>query len=333
MSTTHRILVIGVGSIGERHLRCFAQTGRCEVALCEPDEDLRRRIADRYAVADAYGDLDDVPLDRFDAAVICTPAPLHVSMARRLVEADLHVLIEKPLAVSLEGVDELIALLERTGRVGAVAYVNRANPILAEMKEALDAGRFGTPRQIVSVSGQHFPTFRPAYREIYYAHHASGGGAIQDALTHSINIGEWLVGPIDKLVADAAHQALEGVSVEDTAHVLARHGDVLGSYALNQFQAPNDSFVQVNATAGSCRYEPRRGRWRSMRHGDEHWQDHPHPTIERDTTFIAQAEAFMDCIEHKRDRPLCTVAEGARTLRVNLAALRSAADAGKFVRV
>ena len=329
---THRILIIGVGSIGERHLRCFQKTERCALALCETQPKLRDQIAQRYGIEDAYEDLDAVPLENFDAAVICTPAPFHVPMATKLAEAGLHVLIEKPLSTSLDGIERLKSVLHERKRIGALAYVNRAHPALAQMKQALDEKRFGEPRQLVSVSGQHFPTYRPAYREIYYARHESGGGAIQDALTHSLNAGEWLIGPIDRLAADAAHQVLEDVSVEDTVHLMARHGDVLGSYSLNQFQAPNESFIQVNATHGSCRYEPRHNRWRWIHHGDDEWREQEFEGIERDTTFIIQANAFMDCIEGISPRPLCTVEEGEQTLRVNLAALRSAfEDEGKFV--
>lgn len=333
MSDKHRVLVIGVGSIGERHLRCFQKTGRCEVALCEPNAELRSTIAQRYGVEGAYESLDAAALDQFAAAVICTPAPLHVSMARQLVEAGLHVLIEKPLSINMEGVDALTQALRDRQRVGAVAYVHRANPLLAGMKQAIEGGWIGEPMQVVCVNGQHFPTFRPAYREIYYNSHAMGGGAIQDALTHIINAAEWLVGPVDRLAADASHQVLEGVDVEDTVHLLARHGSVMGSFSLNQFQAPNELALQVNGTEGSCRYEPNAARWRWMRHGDEEWHTETCGELDRDSGFIAQAEAFLDCIDGVRDRPLCTVEEGAQTLRVNLAALRSAADEGKFVRV
>ena len=86
------------------------------------------------------------------------------------------------------------------------------------------ANRFGRPVQLTVTAGQHFPTFRPAYKNIYYADRVQGGGAIQDAMTHYLNAGEWLLGPIDRIVADAAHQVLEGVAVEDTVHCLARHG-------------------------------------------------------------------------------------------------------------
>ena len=108
----------------------------------------------------------------------------------------------------------------------AVAYVYRSFPALAAMRGALIGGRLGRPVELVAVGGQHFPTYRPAYRQTYYADRATGGGAIQDALTHVLNLGEWLLGPIDRVVADAAHQLLPDVEVEDTVHLLARHGDV-----------------------------------------------------------------------------------------------------------
>ena len=333
VTDTPRILIIGVGSIGERHLRCFQKTGRCNVALCEPNADLRQRIAAQYSVDEAFDSIENTPLDRFDAAVVCTPAQTHIPIAAQLVQANLHVLVEKPLSIGLDGIDQLKRAAEERQRVVGVAYVHRANPLLGAMKAALDEGRFGEPRQIVAVAGQHFPTMRPAYRDIYYAKHETGGGAIQDAITHVLKAGEWLVGPLDRLAADAAHQLLEGVDVEDTVHIMTRQGGVLGSYNLNQFQSPNEMFIQVNATKGSCRYEPTNQRWRWMTEASGQWHDETDTTIERDTTFIVQANAMLDCITGKRDKPFCALEEGEQTLRVNLAALRSAADGSQFISV
>ena len=116
----------------------------------------------------------------------------------------------------------------------------------------------------MATCGQHFPFYRPAYRDIYYKDRATGGGAVQDALTHVMNAGQWLVGPIDRLVADVDHQVLAGVSVEDTAHVLSRHDGVMGCYSLNQHQAPNETTINVICTAGTARFESHNSRWRWM---------------------------------------------------------------------
>jgi predicted dehydrogenase len=323
----HRVLIIGVGSIGERHLRCFQATGRAEVALVEIDPDLRRTVAERYGVSAAYGDLGSALVDPPDVAVVATPAPSHVPLATGLAQAGVHTLIEKPLSVSTAGIELLRQVVRERKVVAGVAYVYRAHPVLGAMRAALMGGRFGRPVEVVAMCGQHFPTYRPAYRTTYYQDRATGGGAIQDALTHVINAAEWLVGPIDRLVADAAHQVLEGVSVEDTAHVLARHGDVLASYSLNQHQAPNEVTLTVVCEHGTVRFESHLHRWRWMTSPGGAWHDEAIAPLERDTLFAVQAGAFLDVVEGQ-GVPACSLDEGVQTLRVNLAALASVEGGG-----
>ncbi len=322
MPDTKDVLIIGVGSIGERHLRCFQATGRARLAVCETNSDLRRRVAEQYGVARAYGRLEEALAEPFDAAVIATPAPLHVPMAIRLAQAGLHLLVEKPLSTGLDRLDQLEQEIASRRLVAAVAYVLRFHPALRAMKEAIDSGRFGEPVQLVSVAGQHFPTYRPAYREIYYTDHATGGGAIQDALTHVVNAGQWLAGPVDALVADAARQVLEGVEVEDTVGLLARHGRVLATYCLNQHQAPNEWTLTVVCRGATARFELHAHRWRWMTEPDGPWHEAAFGPLERDAMFVAQARAFLDAID-RRARPMCTLGEAIATLRVNLAALAS----------
>ena len=325
---THAVLIVGVGSIGERHVRCFQATGRATVSIVEVNPALRATIAERYAVRgfatleEAIAHRSRTSSDDVFSAVVATPANQHLDIAVRLAEAGHHLLIEKPLSTTIDGVSQLASVVQKQAVVVSVAYVLRCYPALTAMREALLSGRFGKPVEIVAVSGQNFPTYRPAYRDIYYNHHATGGGAIQDALTHVLNAGEWLVGPIDRLVADAAHQVLADVNVEDTVHVLTRHGDVLGSYSLNQHQAPNESTLTVICQKGTIRWESHGHRWRWMVQPEEAWHDEPHELQPRDAAFIHQASRFLDAVEGI-EKPLCSLEEGAQTLRVNLAALAS----------
>lgn len=318
---SHQVLVIGAGSIGERHLRCFLATGRAQVRFVEVQATLRQTIADRYGVA-PFASLDDALVEPPSVAVIATPAPLHVPLATRLAEAGIHTLIEKPLSVGLEGIETLQRTVQERGVVAGLAYVYRASRVLTSMRQAIVDGRFGKPLELVATCGQHFPLYRPAYREIYYANRATGGGAIQDALTHIINAAEWLIGPVNRLVADAGHLALEGVTVEDTVHLLARHGATLASYALNQHQAQNESTITVNCERGTVRGEFHNNRWLWMHEPGGAWTEEAFGPQERDTPFIAQAHAFLDAVEGKA-ATLCPLAEGVQTLRVNLAALAS----------
>jgi predicted dehydrogenase len=320
-------MIVGVGSIGERHLRCFQVTGRAEVSFVEINEALRTTISRRYLVP-GFADLDVAMSGRPDVAVIATPADRHIDIALRLAEHKIHVLIEKPLSTAVDGVDRLAQVARERNVVIGVAYVYRCFPALAAMREAVVSGRFGRPVELVAVCGQNFPTYRPAYRDTYYANRVTGGGAIQDALTHLLNAGEWLIGPIDRLVADAAHRVLADVEVEDTVHLLARHGEVLASYSLNQHQAPNEVTLTVICENGVVRWESHLHRWRWVNHVDEPWNDEPHDPPPRDAAFIAQAHAFLDACAGQMP-PLCSLQEGLQTLRVNLAALASV-DSGSW---
>ena len=317
------MLIIGCGSIGERHLRCFQKTGRCSVSACDSNAALLAGMKERYA-APVFGSLDAALAEpRFDSAVICTPAPLHLPMALKLLEAGLSVFIEKPLAIDAALVPGVRAAMVQKNRFVAVAYVYHLMPWVAGAREFLGRGEFGKVLHASVTAGQHFPTFRPAYRDIYYARHEQGGGAVQDALTHLVNAVEWLVGPCTRVFCDAAHQALEGVTVEDTVNVSARHGDALVSYAMNQFQAPNETTILVNCERGSLKIEVHSQRWGMLRHGEKDWSWRQTPPAERDELFIAQANAFLDGIEGK-PTPLCTFEEAVQTLKFNQAALRSA---------
>ncbi len=295
--------------------------------MCELSDDVRERVTQTYDLRRSFASLDEALEREHDAAVICTPAHLHVAMAVQLAERGLGLLIEKPLSISLTGVGELATVVREKNLPVGIAYVTRSHPALAAMKRAMEEVRFGRAVQVVATSGQHFPFYRPAYREIYYTRHETGGGAIQDALTHVMNAAEWLVGPATRLVADAEHCVLEGVDVEDTVHVVTRHqsasdGEVLGSFSLNQHQPPNESSLTVVCERGAMRLEAHRRRWLSCSEPDTDWTVEAEFPLERDDLFVRQAESFLDVLDGTAD-PRCTLAEGAQTLRVNLAALRS----------
>ena len=323
MISKPNLLVVGVGSIGERHTRCFQGTGRANVAICDSNDTLRTDIAQRYGITHAFANWSEAVESDFDAAVICTPAHLHIPMAIDIVNRKRHALIEKPLSTNYERVDELKQLVESHGVTVMAAYVLRVHPSLAAMKAALDSGRFGKPVHATGCSGQHFPTYRLAYREIYYRNRATGGGAIQDALTHLINAAEWLIGPIDTLAADCSHQVLEGVEVEDTVNVIARHhSGALASYSLNQHQAPQESTLTVVCERGTVRCEFHAGRWRWQTDPTDCWHDEPCEPLERDDLFTAQANHFLD-VTAGLAKPTCSLDEAARTLKTNQAVLQA----------
>lgn len=319
----HRILIVGTGSIGTRHVRCMLKTERATVGICEPNTTFRQGVAAAYNISGAYASLDQALNEQWDAAVIAVPAPLHIPIAQKLAERGIGILIEKPLAVDETGIAQLIETVQQRSLPAGVAYVYRAHPAVQAMRQAIRSKRFGSPLQLIVVSGQNFPYFRPAYREIYYAHREQGGGAIQDGLTHSFNACEWLLGPITRIAVDAAHMRLDGVAVEDTVNVLARHDDtILASYAINHHQAPNESSMTVVCEDGTLRLEIKNHSWKWMDEPCGKWHEETFNLPNQDDWFVRQEQAFLDVVEGKA-APLCSLHEGWQSLRVNRAALAS----------
>lgn len=323
-NTALSALIIGTGSIGERHLRCFQSSGLYSVAACESDTERGNAIATKYDCP-IFGSLEEaLAQNPFDVAVICTPANFHTPVALACLAKDLHVLIEKPLALSLEGLAELEALAVERKRVVRVAYTSRSVPAFQALKDILASGKIGDPRQVSFVSGQDFPKARPAYASIYYNRHETGGGAIQDGITHHLHAVEWLVSPIRRLFAHAARQVLAGVEVEDTVNLTAVLEDqTLVNFSFNQFQAPNETTIQINGTLGSARIELHNQRLGTFLYGDTSWTWINQPVEERDAAFVRQATYFRSEIAGKHT-PLSSLAEGIQTLKANCAALESA---------
>ena len=323
------ILVIGAGSIGERHIRCFLKTGRARASVCEIDRALLDRMEIDYDLSQSYGDLGDALSSKPKAVVIAAPAHLHISMAIRAVEAGCHLLIEKPLSTDMSGVEDLKRRVLEQRLVAQVGYTLRHHPLVAKVKDEIVQGRWGLPLQLTIMSGQHFPAHRPAYREVYYARHETGGGAVQDGLTHFLDIAQWWLGSIDRLTGDMEHLSLEGVEVEDTVNVLARHGDIMGSYHFNQHQYPNESVFTLVCERGTLRLELCANRLRIMDRPDGDWDDEISNAFKRDDIFVSQANSFLDAIEGQPSIA-CTIDEAKHTTSCHMALLEEAKQSPRW---
>jgi len=215
MTHEKNVLIVGVGSIGLRHLRCFQQTDRVRLSICEIDPVLRRRVAEEHHIDRYYADLDGALADRHDAAVIATPA--HFARALRHPAGG-----GRPAPVDRKAAQHEHGRRRRLAGNRPEPAIGRGSRLRGTRQSGSAGGErsdrvepFRSPRASgcrvggrVSPRTGRIPTnvlSRPRYRR----------RAIQDALTHAFNTVQWLVGPMDRLVADAAHQVLDGVSVED----------------------------------------------------------------------------------------------------------------------
>ena len=213
-----RFAVVGAGFIGGVHARELAGLEEAEVvAVVDTDLNKARKLADAYG-ADASSDLDAV-LRRadVDAVTICTPSGLHADGAVAALDAGKHVVVEKPLDVSLAAVDRIIDAEKRSGRTVAVISQHRFDRSTEKVLQAVRDGHLGTVTSaIASHAWWRGQTYYDSgdWRGTWAL---DGGGAIMNQTVHTINLMVTAVGTPVEVFAYTGCLAHERIEVEDTA--------------------------------------------------------------------------------------------------------------------
>lgn len=321
-------LIIGAGGIGKRHIRGCLKTGRTDVSIVEPDAAKRAEVTGEYDISGDFADLSEAPLEEFDAAVICTPAHLHVPIARQCAEAGVNFLCEKPISVEMQGVKELIELVDARGVEARVGYVRRSSPETIQFKERVDKGEIGRVRMCYINASQEYPKYRPDYREIYYADADRGGGAILDCASHMLDLLLWMIGSVTEVSAIYDHLQLPGVEVEDAALISLRFASgAMAQVDINQFQKPNVCTIEMIGTEGNLLLDCVKGEMRYADDDSGQWDVRqvlqPAAAMEvHENRFARQAEMFMNAMAG-RPCHLATLPEARENLRIALAAKES----------
>ncbi|HMD73841.1 MAG TPA: Gfo/Idh/MocA family oxidoreductase [Steroidobacteraceae bacterium] len=136
-----RTAVVGVGYLGRFHAQKYSSLPNCElVGIADPNPEAVRAVGAELGVA-GHADYREL-LGRVDAVSIVTPTPTHYRIAREFLDAGAHVLVEKPMTVTVEDGEELIAAAQRAGRVLQVGHLERFNAAVQAMQPILTAPRF-----------------------------------------------------------------------------------------------------------------------------------------------------------------------------------------------
>jgi predicted dehydrogenase len=196
-STSERLKVgvVGGGAITQvAHLPVLKKMRGVEVqAICDTDLPKARALADRFAIKDAFDDIEDLlRYSALDAVVICSPTHLHEPHIQAALSANLHVLVEKPLAMSATSVQKIVRAVEKRDRVVMVGMNHRYRPDVQIVRSFVQSGELGT---IESIRGS-WHVFRPGRTQLGWRQRKdqSGGGAMLDLGLSILDLGLWLGG-------------------------------------------------------------------------------------------------------------------------------------------
>ena len=324
-----RALVVGLGSIGRRHVRNLKQL--------EPEAEIIvwRRPHSGNDLGDTAPLVDGVVTSReealtlgADVALITNPAPFHVPCAIDLARSGTHIFVEKPLSHTLEGVDALLDDCRARALVLMVGYNFRFYKPLQLARQALADGRIGPLVSIRAEVGQYLADWRPGtdYREGVSARKDLGGGVLLE-LSHELDYVGWLGGEVESVYAQTGRLSDLDIDVEDTAEVVLRFAcGAIGSVHLDMVQRPTTRCCRIVGTQGTLTWDGMSHQVRLYSPTTDSWRDiHPAGDMDRNEMYLEELRHFLECVRHQR-QPVVTGQDGRRVLEISIGAKRSSGE-------
>jgi UDP-N-acetyl-2-amino-2-deoxyglucuronate dehydrogenase len=315
--------IVGGGNISATHARAAAAIGDCQVAAVWGENRQRAAAIAQEHRARLFDDLNGLLAHRpLDVVAIGSPSGLHAEQIVLAAERGLHVLVEKPLDISLDGVDRALAAVDEAGVKLGVFFQDRLKPDLMRVKRLLDEQRLG---RVLLVSAQ-VKWYRPP--EYYAASRwrgtwaLDGGGALMNQGVHTVDALLWLFGSVASVTAHAG-TVFHRIEVEDTVVATLK----FTSGALATLETTTAAFpgfprrIEITGTEGTLSIE-----------GDQLVAAHlrtpppervvstPSASAAASSPIVADASAhqrvfedFFDALRHNHE-PACSGEEGRRSV-------------------
>lgn len=317
-----KALVIGVGSVGTRHLVNLHALGVTHLSAYRTSRGPLPAAAP--ASVQVHHDLDQALAQGPDLAVVANPTALHVPTARKAIEAGCHLYLEKPVSHTLDGVGELAAAARAAHRLVAVGCQRRFHPALQAVKRWLDEGRIGAPLSAWIDAGEYLPDWHPDedYRLGYAARADLGGGVVLTQI-HDLDLVLWWFGEVDRVTAEGGHLTPLEIDVEDTAAILARCASGLPvQLRMDYWRRPPVRRIQMCGEAGEIRADFHGGWAEIQSQGRSPERVTPPTEWTRNTMFL---DAMADTLRAIEDgtAPEVSLDQGIEALRLARAVLSS----------
>ena len=330
-----RVLIVGLGSIGKRHLR-LARELLPNANICV----LRHQECDSIPehANGCFSKLEEAIEFAPQLAVIASPASFHVEVAHSLALVGAHLLVEKPMSAALDGVSALLDICGKQNTVLMTGYNLRFLPSLQRFRDILRGNALGRVLSVRCEIGQYLPSWRPDtdYRQGVSARRELGGGALLE-LSHELDYLRWVFGEVEWVKATLSRQSRLEINVEDTAHLIL--GFAAGAEDHHLIASVNLDFIRHDTTRlctaicekSSLRWNGLAGVVEQFEAGAKEWRELFRHKHHHDDSYLAEWHHFLDCINAKTV-PLISGDDGLKVLQI-IDAARQASDAGNQVKI
>lgn len=328
-----RVLIVGLGSIGKRHLRIARDL--------LPNADIRVLRHQRCNHIPEYSNgcffnIEEALAFSPQISVVSNPAPFHIATAEILAAAGVHLLIEKPLSHSFTcSVAKLVKTCKENNVILAVGYNLRFLQSLQYFRKLIHEGNLGKILSVRCEVGQYLPSWRADkdYRQGVTANKNLGGGALLE-LSHEIDYLRWIFGEVEWVMSTLTRQSDLDIDVEDSAHLIlgfapyAKGRQLIGTLNLDLIRQDTTRSCVAIGENGTLRWDGLTGKVSVYREGANEWCTVYANQHQRDETYQAQWLHFLECVTGAAE-PIISGNDGLKVLEIIQAARCSAESGGR----
>ncbi|QPZ38030.1 Gfo/Idh/MocA family protein [Paramicrobacterium chengjingii] len=317
-----RIGLIGAGAVADYHIAAALELPNASIsAVCDIDAVVAQRAAAAAGGASSFTDYRDmIDSGTVDAVIVNTPHSFHLPMVTDAARAGLHVLVEKPMATTLDDCDAMIAACDTAGVALTVGHIQHFMPDKVAAKEHIDSGELG---DVVMVRDFRSTDYRPGTRSgWFFSPTVAGGGALINIGGHCIDRSLWFGGGrAERVLASTVNRFSSEVETDGTIALRLANGIGASINVISDPPLKADSLFIV-CERGVVVADPRSGTLvqvdgRSRVLHERHPDDIQH-------AFTAQLADFLDVING--GRPTVPLSHARHVVEVVLESYRSAAE-------
>lgn len=320
-----KILIIGGGSIGKRHLRNLLALGEKDITVVEINPERAKEIEKEFAVPTVDNIMQAFATHGFQIAFICSPSRYHIEQAIFCAERGCDLFIEKPLSHAMDNVDELLEMVKSKGLITMVGSNWKFYPLFQKMKELLAGGAIGKILSARCQFGQYLPDWHPweDHRQGYSANKELGGGVLLDS--HEFDYLTWFMGePVKRLACLADRVSEVTVDTEDAAEVILQFANgALGEIHLDYLQRVYQRNYEFFGEHGTIKWDVNEKKVELLR-ADGNRQEFPLASdYDLNNMYMEEVKHFLQCVKERRET-ITSVEKGAEVLELICAAKESA---------
>ena len=317
-----KILVIGFGSIGKRHVANLLEIGKYRISIVSR-KTLSPADSKEFHV---FSSIDEAYVnDVFDAVIICTPTAQHMQDLQAVWESGArNIYLEKPISNNYTGIEAFCEKINTEKCNICVGYDLHFDPGFMKVKELVEQNEIGNVLSANATVGQYLPDWRPHenYKEGMSASVEKGGGVLLD-LIHEIDYIYCLLGKPALITAQNINSGSLGIETEELAEILVKfQNGALATIHLDYLQPALVRNCRLTGTGGSIFWNPVTAEVKWMRHDKKEFNFN-YAAYTRNDRFKEIMHAFL---EDKNDPRLTSFKEAMVSLKMVLAAKKAAAE-------